>query len=277
MLHTTSEIATWRRCPMEHHIKYVELRRTRTALSSLGFGRLVHGLLENEGRAALGLPALPLDGPVDAFDLAKARAMMLGYKARWEKPLDFLAVEHEWRAGGFAGKMDGIARHHGRVVLVEYKTTSEDIAMGSDYWMRVSTLDEQVTRYLWALRGTPWETDTCLYDVLRKPDIRGKKSETADEFFARCCGVIAAAPEKFYRRAEIVRTSDQIDAFEEEQSQTLEMMDHASSRGMHPKNPGGCKRYNRDCEYLPVCCGETSLANDLKYRTADRPHEELGA
>ena len=57
------------------------------------------------------------------------------------------------------------------VVVVEHKTTSEEIALGSPYWKRLE-LDAQVTKYLGGARALGYDPQHVLYDVIRKPRIR---------------------------------------------------------------------------------------------------------
>jgi len=78
------------------------------------------------------------------------------------------AASRTWRLGG---KIDAIVRdtRDGRVLLVEHKTSSEDITPGSDYWKRLR-MDGQVSVYFAGARqALGIDVAGCLYDVLLKP------------------------------------------------------------------------------------------------------------
>ena len=123
----------------------------------------------------------------DPFELARAEEMLRGYSARWfEEPLDWLSVEVEAegpltnpetsaasRTFALGGKLDAIARDRrtGRVLVVERKTSAEDIGAGSPYWRRL-TLNAQISAYMVLARELGHDPAGILYDVLGKPAIR---------------------------------------------------------------------------------------------------------
>lgn len=123
----------------------------------------------------------------DPFELARAEEMLRGYSARWfEEPLEWLAVEVETdapllnpdtgaasRTFLLGGKLDAIARHipTGDVLVVERKTSSEDLSPGSAYWKRL-TLASQLSTYMALAKASGYEPRKILYDVLGKPGIR---------------------------------------------------------------------------------------------------------
>lgn len=205
---THSRLATSRRCKREHHIKYELGYRPVSDAEELFFGALLHLALEAWWLAIkAGLPAAQwltnamaaLDAArCDPYDLAKARAMMLGYDARWSaeaEHYEVLAVEvtftaelinpdtghasKTWRLGG---KIDVIVRDRrdGKVKLVEHKTSSEDVSLGSTYWRRL-LMDGQVSIYFDGGKSLGWEPEECVYDVLAKPQQRPKQVPDLDE------------------------------------------------------------------------------------------------
>lgn len=119
----------------------------------------------------------------DPFDLARATVMLAGYDARWgAEPYEVLAVEAEFRATlrnpttgaasrtwTLGGKLDAIVRdpRNGRVLIVEHKTSADDISPGSSYWKRLK-MDGQVSLYFEGARALGHEADGCMYDVLGK-------------------------------------------------------------------------------------------------------------
>ncbi len=191
----------FRRCPRLYQYRYVDGIRPRTATAeSLRFGALMHAMLEawwraaRDGRLEAAIALLYL--AADAYEAAKARVLMEGYDARWgDEPLDVLAVEVEFRtplvnpATGaesrtwqLGGKLDAVCRDRrdGRELLVEHKTTSEDVTRGAPYWKRLR-LDGQVSVYFAGAKALDYDIEACLYDVIVKPLLRPGTVACVDE------------------------------------------------------------------------------------------------
>src|SRR3990170_5013593 len=99
----------------------------------------------------------------DPYDIAKARALMVGYDRQYlarfsacqivsaEREFRFplLNPETEGRSQSFdeAGKIDAIIIENGTHKVVEHKTASESVEPDSDYWSRVS-MDTQISKYM---------------------------------------------------------------------------------------------------------------------------------
>lgn len=132
----------------------------------------------------------------DPFELARAEEMLIGYSARWyEEPLEWLSVEAEFdaplvnpdtgaasRTFMLGGKLDAIARDRrtDRVLVVERKTSSEDLSDGSLYWRRL-LLNSQLSTYMVGARALGFEPGGTLYDVLGKPGIRPSAVPLVDD------------------------------------------------------------------------------------------------
>jgi hypothetical protein len=139
------------------------------------------------------LDAKPLD-----YDVAKARALILGYHNKWANKYRFYRVidvesefcfpllnpETEGRSQTFdeAGKIDAVLQHQdtGRYVVLEHKTTADDLDPASDYWARL-TMDTQCSKYVLALRSRELEVGNLLYDVVHKPGSRPRNIPVLDE------------------------------------------------------------------------------------------------
>ena len=176
---TASSSRCFRACPRKYLHSYVTGLRSIKESDALRFGTLWHLIMEawwqrREWAA----------GVADAFDLAKARALLAGYSARWNLDgFEVLAIEqpfsaplvdgsgHKVRGWRIAGKVDGIVRQDGRTLLLEHKTSSEDVTPGGDYWARL-TIDGQVSIYHDGAAALGHQVEGCLYDVVRKPALR---------------------------------------------------------------------------------------------------------
>jgi len=120
-----------------------------------------------------------------------------------------------------AGKIDGLGRlAHGRLCLVEYKTTSSSLEPDSDYWLRLRA-DTQILQYACAARAMGWEIGTIVYDVTRKPAIRpwqagrgsDRRVETAEEFGERLRTDALARPGFYFCRREVPVMDDDLVEF----------------------------------------------------------------
>lgn len=194
---TNSRRNSFGSCHRKHYFEYELGRRPVSDADSLRFGTLAHKGLEawflaiykgveialQEARAAiLGTNTSEIS---DQYQIATALALIEGYSARWGgEDFEVLAVEQEFqiplmnpdtngisRTFRLAGKVDAVVRMGGRVLILEHKTSGEDIGPDSRYWVKLA-IDGQVSGYYMGVGGLGYEPDGCLYDVLRKPSIR---------------------------------------------------------------------------------------------------------
>lgn len=309
---THSRLKDARACLRLHHFKYDLGYRPVVEADATRFGSLIHRGLEAwwrfgqlDGRfgdnialeSALVAARTPIDDvALDPFDLARAEELLRGYHARWRMDYEVLDVEKRFqgelvnpstgatsRTWLLGGKIDAIARdRQGRVLVVEHKTSSEDISPGSDYWIRLR-MDAQVSIYHDGARVLGHDVEGCLYDVVKKPGIRPLKAntrrdadETPAEFAERLRADIAAAPEKYFQRGEVVRLEEDLEEHRFDLWQLGQILREAEAAGRFPRNPDACKRYGRSCEYLPVCSRQASLDDPTLYRRSSITHPELG-
>ncbi len=192
---TTSSAKAFRACARLYSFKYELGYRAVESAGVLRFGTLVHAGMEawwlaamageTDGRIAAALAAVAAAGEADPYELARAEAMLVGYHAKWaDVPMRVLAVEAEFtgplvnpetgaasRTWARAGKIDAIAilgDYGPEPRVVEHKTSSEDVSVGSDYWVRLR-LDPQISTYLRGAEDLGVRAAGCLYDVLAKP------------------------------------------------------------------------------------------------------------
>jgi hypothetical protein len=329
---TNSEQKCFRRCAREHHYAYELGIRSIDEAEALRFGSLVHVGLEafwralhaQQQAAASANDAAPLPTPLtaaidamapnaaDEFDLVRAGVMMQGYDARWaEDEYEVLAVEVEFRAPLInpatgqpsrtymvAGKLDAIVRRRrdGLIFIVEHKTSSEDIGVGSKYWARLQ-IDSQISIYFAGARALGYEPAGCVYDVLAKPRIaplkatplearkmtkRGElyanqraEDETANEFRERLVGKICEDPDRWYQRGEVVRLESEEREAAFDVWQTARSMREGQLAARYPRNPESCERYGRVCNYFSVCTGSGSLEDAGRFERVANVHQEL--
>lgn len=194
---TSSLLRTARACRRRYQLQYVLGYRAAESAHELRFGTAAHlaleawwlamkaGLTQDEW---LDAAMKKLDAAaMEPADLAKLRVMMMGYHLRWkDEGFEVIGVELQfegplvnpatgrpsqtWR---IAGKLDVLARRKsdGLVLVIEHKTSSEDLSPGSKYWRRLR-MDGQVSVYFEGAAILGHRIDACLYDVLGKPQQR---------------------------------------------------------------------------------------------------------
>ena len=303
---TKSRREAFQACPRLHDYAYERGYRPAVEASVLRFGTLWHRGLEAwwdtaklgaapEERATAAVAALHGGEP---YDVAKAAALIRGYTLRWgAEPYEVLGVEVQFSAPlrsptsgrlspiwRLAGKLDAVVRDpDGRTLIVEAKSSSEDISAGSDYWLRLR-LNGQVSAYYAGARTLGLDVWGCLYDVARKPALRPyepntrrTEPESPEAYYVRCCEAIAEDPARYFARGEVVRLDQEMRDFDLDAWQVAQSIREAERLGRWPRNPEACVRYNRVCPFLPVCIGQASLDDGSRYRRTDTMHEELAA
>jgi hypothetical protein len=303
---TASELKSFRRCSREHHYAYDRLLRSAHEAQALRFGSLMHTALEMwwvggaevyEGQHlnALDYADMALrQAKADPFDYHTARALMVGYHARWAaEQLEVVAVEKEFRAAlvnpdtgkqsvtyQLGGKLDALCKIDGRIYLVEHKTTSEECGPGSDYVRRLR-LDGQVSLYYQGARALGYDVAGVVYDVIRKPGLRPyqvgqrrKVAETPEEYGARVLADIEEQPERYFQRHIVVRLEEEEREAMADVWATARAMREGELAGRYPRNVDACIRFGRACSFFDLCTG-VATPQDNRFRVATRRHEEL--
>lgn len=234
----------------------------------------------------------------------------LAVEQKWSMPLRNPKTGKASRLWTLEGKFDGVVRRisNGHVHVVERKTSGEDIGVGSTYWSAL-TLDNQVSMYLDAARANGHDARGVLYDVLGKPKLdpykatpveerryterasklkdgtvrpagslhsnQRERDEAPAEFEVRLTGHVAANPDRYYRRGEIVRLDDEVQELRVELWQIAQQLRESQRTGQFPRNAKACRQYGRMCDFWPVCARQGSLHDTLLYRRVDHVHPEL--
>ena len=187
------------------------------------------------------------------------------------------------------------------LLILETKTSSEDITPGSTYWKRIR-MDPQIGVYLRAAQQKGLDVAGIGYDVLGKPALRPLKAtplesrkytkptktepsrlyanqrdrdETPEEYGERCLAAIAAEPDAYYQRALPVRLFQEQHDGAVDVWQTAQTMREARRLNVFPRNPDACFRWSRACDFLAACCGDVPIDDPLLFRQQEREHEEL--
>lgn len=102
------------------------------------------------------------------------------------------------------------------------------------------------------------------------------RQETPDEYRARLGEAVAAEPDKYFARGEVVRLEDDEAEHGVDVWQQAQAMREGERLGRAPRNADACNAYNRLCPYFPVCTNAGTL-DDARFEKLDDPHSELAA
>lgn len=312
---TSSRLKCARLCMRKHHLMYIEGWRPSATSEALRFGTLIHAGLEAwwkcvDPQQRLHNALTAMANAADPFEYAKATALLAGYDARWGgERLTVVAVEREFRAAlrgpdgrvsrvvTLAGKIDAIVQdENGRTMLVEHKTSAEDLSTGGDYWRRL-IMDSQVSIYFDGADAIGLPIDGCIYDVIGKPALRPytatpvesrkfKKDgtlyanqrdsdETPAEYQARIIEAMEENPGAYFCRHEVVRLPDEIEAARKDTWDQVTLMQLAESTEMAPRNSDACRSFGSMCPFFDVCAGVERLENNPRFTHSENVHPEL--
>jgi len=266
---------------------------------------------------------------IDGVDAAKALVaakcygLLAGYDRKWSgSPYLIDAVEsvltshlynpettRRSRTFTVAGKLDVRATEiaTGAKVIVDHKTTTQDISDPNGSYWRQLVVESQATHYMlleW-LNGN--KVDYALWDVVRKPGISPKTLTKGDGLAAKAsgvyCGRVLSAeeadrvsadgretpmmyaarlakdctelrPEWYFQRRKIPRLDSEVREY------ALELWGHGQdilatrASGRWARNSGACMLYGSPCKFLGLCSGHDSLESG-KWVAKAFVHKEL--
>ena len=206
-LATNSRMKSFRSCQRQHHFRYVEGWCAVSDADTLIFGTDYHTGLDawwgshRDGEPELALEralaAIPSRQYEDPFVRVRLEVMLAGYDVRWgewARQCEVLSIEQEFRApllnpatGAasrtyiLAGKIDKMIRDpNGRVAIVDHKTSSEDVSVGSAYRARL-TMDGQISTYFDGAEWLGYAPDYFLYDMSVKPRLMPRKATPIED------------------------------------------------------------------------------------------------
>ena len=320
---TNSRLRAYRECARKHHLMYDEGWRPARDSEALAVGSAVHVALAawwSMPPDVQGLPAALAavkNQLQDEYAEQSVRALVEGYDARWgrdrelyetllverifEGPLVNPATGAPSRTWTTAGKVDAVVRRlsDGKVLLVEHKTTSDEIADPTAlYWEKLA-MDSQVSHYYLGAEQAGHAPEGCLYDVIHKPLLRPKFAtphdkrrytktgalhadqrdvdETPEQYGERVRQEVESAPARHYRRREVPRTEADLLDYLYEAWQYGKQIREAELAGRHPKNPEACHRYGT-CPFWEHCAHGLRLEDHpSRFVRLDDVHPELRA
>lgn len=257
---------------------------------------------------------------------AKVRGLMAGYDARWRNagyvplsveifrssPLFNPDTGKKSRSFDVAGKLDVIAEYGGRRVLIDHKTTTQDIQdPNASYWSQLR-VDSQVSHYLLLQWLNGERCENAVWDVIRKPGISPRKLSAAEKKAVTSLGewfgskvseadkqaIIAGRenetpsmyearlrhdctqerPEWYFQRQSVMRIEGEILEYARElwrHGQDILAVRNETKAGSLPiRNSKACLLYGSPCKFLGICSGHDS-PDSSKWQPKANVHNEL--
>jgi hypothetical protein len=258
----------------------------------------------------------------DVVMAAKLRGLMHGYAARWAKNSwrvtsveDYVSSDlynpdsqRTSRTFQMAGKMDLRAVDaDGKIVLIDHKTTSEDIEDPmAAYWKQL-VIEGQANHYLLLEWLNGRKVDYAIWDVVRKPTISprqltkaeikiieaegtygGRKvspedvelalkegRETPNLYEARLAqDCTETRPERYFQRRRLLRLDNEVAEYSQELWMHGQEIISARRTDRHMRNSGACMLYGSTCRYLNICSGHDS-PDSASWKRKEWVHNEL--
>lgn len=296
-----SGIRSYQSCPRKfYHTYYNGIAGKQEPDDKLKFGTAVHTVLElNANRpvadwsVAEGVKGLDLDlGCLVAGTSA-------AYAVHWAGSLHYRATELRLETPlrdprlRLVTILDGLAEtENGDLVVVDHKTTESDIRPGSWFWEKLQ-LDAQASAYLWAARQHGYDARHAVWDAIKRPNLKrrteatdpeyyaragkwgqvgdlkpgtGIPAETAGEFAGRVRQTMAAEPDTYFQRGEVVRLEGELDEAVADIDQLGEQVLASFDKQAWPRNPNSCFAFGRRCEFFEVCCGTAQPTDDQLFQ-----------
>ena len=266
---TQSFIGNFRDCPQyayQHNVLGRIPNNANTVARDIGSA--VHSGLEvwfRSGDATAALAALELHKPnLDQLDYLKALAMLGGYFKRWENPFTEFEVHHVEKEFAFdipntdyefRGKIDVLLRDRrtGEWQLWDHKTSSR---VDGDYILK-RWMDLQLNAYaIGASESLGLDIGSFVYDILSKPELKLKKTETHPEFFARLTEE-CSDPSR-YMRQPYTKEDLRVDETRKQIAGWIGSIIVAQETGFWGENTSNCFKWGRACEYWPLCISNRS-------------------
>jgi hypothetical protein len=253
--------------------------------------------------------------------------LLYGYDARWHDAgyipelvegvlsanLCNPAGNGKSRTFDIGGKLDVVANYNGRRVLIDHKTTTQDISDPSAPYWRQLVVEGQVNHYMLLQWMHGEKCDDAVWDVVRKPAIAPKKLSKAERAAVTAYGgkyfgepVSQASkdallkderetlelyenrlrhdctyerPNWYFARRSFPRLDKEILDYAHEiwqHSQDI-LYTRESSRNtgrLPPRNSGACMLYGTPCKFLGICSDHDTAESD-RWQRKQNVHPEL--
>ncbi len=258
----------------------------------------------------------------DELVTAKVRALMIGYASRWDdSECRVLAVEkmlvsdllnpdtgRRSRSLRIGGKLDVVMERRSKLVVIDHKTTSEDVTDPAGTYWRQLVVDAQPSHYMLLAWLSGEKLDEAMWDIIRRPSISPKQITTKAEkaniianrrycnrpisdetciylgqegrenielytsrLIQNCCD---ERPEWYFARRTVPRLDGELMDYGRDLWEIGQIIIEARRLNRWPKHPGSCMAYSRPCPYLGICSNFDRPDSD-KWLVKSQVHTEL--
>jgi len=257
----------------------------------------------------------------DNLVAAKCRALLTGYDLIYsDNPYVPVAVESYVQAAIInpetnatsrtfesGGVLDVVAEYRSRRILIDHKTTSDDIEDPSGPYWRQLAIDGQPSHYMLLEWQNGRKVDEAVWDVMRKPSISPKKITKAEQrqavanrkYFDRPLSQFSLdelqlepretlemyearlvwdctqeRPQRYFQRKTIPRLDSELIEYARDLWDHGQEILHARNAQRHTRNPWACMNYGSPCKFLGICSGYDT-ADSGQWRRKECVHNEL--
>lgn len=256
---SNSGIQCFKQCRRMYELKYLQGLEPVQTSDALTRGSQYHELVERI-----------LKGESDVYrdcDNPKIKAMATAFEKYIKPQLVGVDAVEEWfeyltpSGHKIVGRIDAKKG----LELIEHKTTSGLI--DGAYFQKLE-FDEQIPTYMLA-----FSTNWINYTVCSTPSIRQKKTETDEEFYQRCVEWFDEDTNQKIAMVRLERTNDELEKFLYEQDDILNEMEDCK---LFYRNPCNCLRWNKMCEYAPVCMNYDPSQEYIQFKKRENTYEQAG-
>jgi len=266
-----SSLSNFRSCHKRYKFKSLDRYEPRHETPELGVGKAVHEAFEQYFQ---GTPKdRCLEFIKNRFDSALADASAWEYEdllvgkytavGMWEfYPHHKLRFDEVHPEQGFkvkvrdniflVGFLDGLVREKGKLWIREVKTTG----LGIHEYVKRAEVSYQSTGYIWAMQTITKEPVIgVIYDIIRKPLLRKRTSENAQQFAERNYDYYRDHKnhKDLFCTHHSYRSNEQIEAFVEDLNANIDEFMSTNSNGKYYRNPDNCFSFGRECPYKKIC------------------------
>ncbi len=309
---SASSMAAFRECPRKYELQFLRQLTPEGIYVPFFIGDAIHDGLErfykgehpreivqtvqNNVWAKLQTIFVPEDQQAKVNkEISIIAGMLLGYakhygvkdrRDTWKNVQTELGFDLTWVDGETrnVGRMDMVGVHtpDGHFWVNEHKTYGGQTS--HNYLMKWH-LGFQPHNYAWAahrahqmgvLAKAPM--GVCI-NVIKKPGIRLKKTETQEAFNARLMNEYLNNPDKYFHREFIPISKKDLEWYEQAQGYWVNQMKKCYDSRHFPQNTDSCLgKYGSSCRYWPICWGmdRGSDPDVLQYfRIREKQFEEV--
>lgn len=255
---SASLIKAYKTCRRKYELRYLEELEPVAKAQALTDGTNYHEGIEAFYKT--GEILIDMNEP-------KISAMVWAYTEYIAPEIGKVKSAEEWfeykltKKHSVIGRNDAIAENG---LAVEHKTTSNDV---DDEYVYNLQWDEQILTYMLATG-----TNEMLYTVIKKPTIKQKQNETAEQYYERCKEWYATDTELKARVIKVIRNPEEI---EEHRKNLIVLANEIENQKHFYRNPTACTCYNRRCEYAPICLNYNPQLTYVEFEKKKRYSEEL--